>query len=105
VAGGAGVEPLAAAPRSPGPLLERLVGEGLAVPERASAVAAWPGADAEPGADPWPRGLLGARALLGTRAGTAVLRGVNHLKVTVAPGGLATAKAYLGALARAGGPC
>src|SRR5262249_16587255 len=88
-------------PQHPRELLERLVADGLAAPARAEAVAAYQGSDLAPGADPWPARLLAARALLGAGR-SAVLRAVNHVKLTLTDGRPGGAKAYLGAQARVG---
>jgi hypothetical protein len=94
-----GVELAVAPPADPGPLLARLAEDGLATARRAAGVAAYPGQDAEPQGADWPAGLTATRALLGDRVRSAVVRGVNHVKVTQRLGAPTRAKAYLGARA------
>jgi hypothetical protein len=69
---------------------------GLCAPEKAAAIARWPGVSwRRCHGDVWPSSLRWADRLMGARAESAVCRFINHVKVAVDPDGHTEAKVYL----------
>jgi hypothetical protein len=75
-------------------LLQQLVNDGLCAPEKRDAVRRWPGAATRAPGDP-PRHIELGDLLLAGRAESVFWRRVNHIKLSIAPGGEVAAKVYL----------
>jgi hypothetical protein len=78
-------------------MLTRLEADALAVAGTWSRLMSWDGYRIDPSGDSAPEALRAVAALSGGRVVTAVRRRIHHVKVTIDPGAVLTAKAYLSA--------